>query len=128
FLKGEWFHQLGQANLDEQIFRNAGSITGRILKFESGAMLVMKQDGSTVTIKPQSITYIRSPRAFTFSVDATQTAPTARPDKNQMAAITISGQSRGITFRPTAAKRSFSSESILAPEQRGSQDDFTGDL
>jgi hypothetical protein len=94
FNDGKLLLELGNRAGEDMIFRNAGGLTGDIVGIGDGLVLFRQRDGRTVQIPLTSINYLRSPRAFLFTL-------TGRPTRVNGSLRT---QIEAISFRPTSTE------------------------
>ncbi len=106
FDSGQMLSQIEDASQEDLVFRNDGALRGRILSADSNQLTISSADGSRRTIDCSTILFIRSPRAFTFTV-------TGRHVREALAGGEILGESEVLSFRPTAPQRVLSPTSIL---------------
>jgi hypothetical protein len=94
FNDGKLLLELGNRAGEDMLFRNAGGLTGDIVGIGDGMVLFRQRDGRTVQIPLASINYLRSPRAFLFTL-------TGRPTRMNG---NLRTQIEAISFRPTSTE------------------------
>lgn len=120
FTGGNLLSEFGSAGGQDIIFRNEGSVAGDVLFQDRDSLIVRKKDGQEVRIPLDAITYIRSPRAFLFTL----TGRSAEAGKSSASASAGSGSGRSqvvaISFQSTYGRSAADSSTptSVVPEKQ----------
>lgn len=106
FLSGKSLAEIDDPGVKDVIFKRDGATTGRIAGVQGYELQVIREDGRTEPVDISTIKFVRSPRAFVFTIplSSATTLPSSAAFKADAA---------GIAFRPTSTQRSLPLSSIL---------------
>lgn len=100
FNGGMQLDALAPSSDNDLVFRSSGSLTGQVFGCDDENLLLRLRDGQLMKVALDSITYLRSPRAFIFSISG------QRPHK-------VAGwQAQAISFQATAGKSKLGEELV----------------
>ena len=106
FYGGILITELRQSTVADLVFRNEGSIEGQLIGSDQRFLMIRKSDGSIEKIRYDSIRYIRSPRAFMFTL-------TGKPVPHARLSAAARTTVQEITFQPTATITGVSLSSVV---------------
>ena len=101
--EGDGYHsQFGVAPIpmEEFIFRKTGSLSGQILSVSGDQMTVCSR-GLVTTIPLDSVSYVRSPRAFLFTISGTPSSDQSRT------------QVQDVAFQPTVTAQALGDQVVV---------------
>ncbi len=109
FQAGESLKEIDDPAAPDLIFKHDGATSGRIMSVDGGEMQVALANGSSLKLSLSTIKFVRSPRAFLFTI------PVSQAHRRQGSAQP-GFEAASITFKATTAPRALPASSIL-PEQ-----------
>lgn len=99
---------------DELVFAKSGSVSGRIIDVAGDVLMVRDRAGTVQKMSLKSVTYVRSPRAFVFTISGQPSADQSRTHVDS------------ISFRPTANSIMLGDQ-VMVGKPRGIFDDDLDD-
>jgi hypothetical protein len=115
FTEGEYIDRLDNLDNPDLIFKNDGAVQGQISSINEKEVQLRQRFNNTLTLPLEAITFIRSPRAFTFSIIDNEDI--SSKDKSKLDYLvfkptnqTLSLPSTSIIGKPAKKKSFFSSD------------------
>lgn len=121
FTGGNLFLELGNRGGEDMVFRNEGTVMGEVIGHNLDALVMRQRDGQRITVPLTSVNYIRSPRAFLFTL-------TGRPVRDKATGKMMRTQVDAITFQPTFIENlTRSTPTSILPEKKYDEYDDSED-
>jgi hypothetical protein len=118
FTGGTLYLEFGNRAGEDMIFRNEGTVFGDIVGHDEQSLLVRQKDGQVLRVPLTTINYLRSPRAFLFTL-------TGKSAASGRAASLMRTRVEGISFQPTFTENlSESTPTSILPERKFNEDEI----